>query len=175
MRRRGGLICDLGNVVIGYWLSTISGPTFSSIDYNQIPEVPGAFDGLNRFAGYYGANVTICYNATDVAQGKIWEWLAYHDFEGRTGITLDRVVHSKHGRDKTSFIDQSTLTYFGTTVVIDDRLEVLNHFVGHVENLFLFRPQDDEVNQFNSTGTLGQVMVVQCWDEILRAVRERNL
>lgn len=171
MRKHGGLICDLGNVIVAYWLSAISRATFSTIDYNRIPEVPGAFDGLRLFSQLYDKNITVCYNATDIAQEKISGWLAYHDFSNRTGIPIDHVVHSSGGRNKTSCIDQSSATCYGTTVVIDDRLETLKHFIGRVATLFLFRPQADEVERFGSKGELAHVCVVQTWEEILRATK----
>lgn len=169
-RKLGGLITDLGNVIIAYWLSDITPENFDSIDYNAIPEVPGVFASLRRFNRHFDGNVTVMYKATNVAMEKIYGWLASHKFSGRTGIPLDRVVHSVHGRDKTAHINQASQLYFGTTVVVDDRLEVLSYFVGKVPSLFLFRPQSHEVEQFKHTGALNNVQTVQTWAEIERLV-----
>jgi hypothetical protein len=88
----------------------------------------------------FGGNVTVVYKATDVATEKIHAWLAHHQFTGRTSIPLERVNRTSGGRDKTIHMDQSTETHYGTTVVVDDRLEVMSYFVGMVPNLFCFVP-----------------------------------
>ncbi len=167
----GGLITDLGNVIIAYWLSHITPENFHEIDYDSIPEVPGAFESLRRFNTYYEGNVTVAYKATEVAGEKIQSWLKYHRFFERTGIPLTRIVHSSEGRDKTASLGQVSARNYGTTVVVDDRLEVLNHFIGKVPSLFLFRPQDEEVKLFNQTDTLSRVQVVHTWKEVTESLR----
>ncbi|MDO8590793.1 MAG: hypothetical protein Q7R65_02330 [bacterium] len=162
----GGLITDLGNVIIAYWLSNITPENFYTIDYNAIPEVPDAFGILKHFNEVFEGNVTVAYKATGVAREKIDAWLDYHRFSARTGISTNRIVHSPGGRDKTFCLNQTSDTYCGTTIVVDDRLEVLSHFVGKVPHLFLFRPQLEEVDQFRSTGALAHVIMVQSWKEI---------
>lgn len=165
-KQKGGVIVDLGNVIIAHWLSNITPENFHTIDYNSIPEVPGVFDSLKRLKDRFGGNVTVVYKATDVATEKILAWLAHHRFTERTGIPLSRVDRTKGGRDKTLHMDQSSPTHYGTTVVVDDRLEVISYFVGRVPHLFLFRPQQQEVEQFNGTGALSHCHVVQSWQEI---------
>jgi hypothetical protein len=165
-KQKGGAIVDLGNVIIAHWLSNITPENFHTIDYNSIPEVPGVFDSLKRLNDKFGGNVTVVYKATDIATEKILAWLAHHQFMERTGIPLERVDRTKGGRDKTLHMGQSSETHYGTTVVVDDRLEVLSYFVGKVPYLFLFRPQQHEIEQFNSTGALSHVHVVQTWEEI---------
>ena len=164
--QHGGAIVDLGNVIIAHWLSNITPENFDTIDYNSIPEVPGVFDSLRRFYDQFGGNVTVVYKATDIATEKILGWLRHHNFSERTGISFDRVHRTSSGRDKTPFIEQSSQTHHGTTVMVDDRLEVLSYFVGKVPNLFLFRPQSQEVEQFRNTGALSHVHVVTTWQEI---------
>ncbi|KKS11806.1 MAG: hypothetical protein UU67_C0063G0007 [Candidatus Daviesbacteria bacterium GW2011_GWB1_41_5] len=165
-RQNGGLIVDLGNVIIAYWLSNITPENFHTTDYNVIPEVPGVFESLGHFNKHFNDNVTVVYKATEVAKGKVFGWLVSHKFSERTGIPLDRVAHSVSGRDKTSHIGQSSETHYGTTIVVDDRLEVLSYFVGKVQNLFLFRPQLQEIERFRHTGALAHVRIVQTWQEI---------
>jgi hypothetical protein len=165
-KQHGGAIVDLGNVIIAHWLSNITPENFHVIDYNSIPEVPGVFDSLKWLNEKFGGNVTVVYKATDVATEKIHAWLAHHQFTGRTSIPLERVNRTSGGRDKTIHMDQSTETHYGTTVVVDDRLEVMSYFVGMVPNLFLFRPQQKEIEQFSSIGALSHVHVVKSWQEI---------
>ena len=165
-KQKGGAIVDLGNVIIAHWLSNITPENFHTIDYNSIPEVPGVFDSLKRLSDRFGGNVTVVYKATDIATEKILAWLAHHQFTERTGIPLERVDRTKGGRDKTLHMDQSSPTHYGTTVVVDDRLEVMSYFVGKVPNLFLFRPQQQEVALFSSSGVISYVHVGESWQEI---------
>lgn len=165
-KQKGGTIVDLGNVIIAHWLSNTTPDSFQTIDYNSIPEVPGVFESLKWLNEKFDGNVTVVYKATDTAAEKILAWLAHHRFMERTGISLERVVRTKSGRDKTIHMNQSSSTHYGTTVVVDDRLEVMSYFVGKVSNLFLFRPQQQEVEQWSSTGALSHVHVVQSWKEI---------
>jgi hypothetical protein len=173
MKTRGGLIVDLGNVIIAHWLSKVrlTRANFHKVDYSSIPEVPGAFRSLKGFNTLFGGNVTVVYKATNVATEKVLAWLKRHRFSERTGIAKDRVVRTKKGRDKTAFMRQSTKTHYGTTVVVDDRLEVLSHFVAKrkkkkVPHLFLFRPRPREVGKWKKTGALDHVYVVQTWQEV---------
>ena len=53
-RKHDGLIVDLGNVIIAYWLSDITPENFHTIDYNAIPEVPGALESLKRLNERFG-------------------------------------------------------------------------------------------------------------------------
>lgn len=172
MKLHGGAIVDLGNVIIAHWLSDITPANFHTIDYNLIPEVPGAFEALRELNKMFGGNVTVVYKATDVATEKILAWLDYHGFVRRTGIPLSQVIRTSDGRNKTGHIDQSNETHCGTTIVVDDRLEVMSHFVGKgVPNLFLFHPQTEEVQQFRHTGALAHCRIVQTWQEIMSIIR----
>lgn len=166
--KHGGLIVDLGNVIVAYWLSNITPQNINTIDYNAIPEVPRAFETLKRFNKYFDGNVTVVYKATGIAMEKIDCWLVSHRFSERTGIPISRVVHSTGGRNKTFAMEQSNGNYCGTTIVVDDRLEVLSYFVNNVHSLFLFRPQPQEVEAFRHTGALAYVRIVQTWQEIER-------
>ena len=168
----GGALVDLGNVIIAYWLSNITPENFHAIDYNSIPEVPDAFDSIKQLNVHYGGNVTIVYKASNVATEKVFGWLEFHQFSERTGIPMSRVYHSRNGRDKTAHIAQASVTYHGTSIVVDDRLEVLNYFVGKVPHLFLFRPQAREIEQFNISEVLSHVYIVHTWQEVLHILKK---
>ncbi|MBA3788885.1 hypothetical protein H0X32_00625 [Patescibacteria group bacterium] len=165
-----GAIVDLGNVIIAHWLTNTSPENFHTINYNAIPEVPNAMESLRIICDKFSGNITVAYNATNVAEQKIQAWLMTHSFFERTGISPDRVIRSTTGRDKTQYINQETLTNRGTTIVVDDRLEVLNFFVEKVKNLFLFHPQQSEVEEFNHTETLSHVIVVHDWINVISSI-----
>lgn len=58
-KQKGGAIVDLGNVIIAHWLSNITPKNFHTIDYNSIPEVPGAFDSLKWLNDRFGGNAGV--------------------------------------------------------------------------------------------------------------------
>lgn len=164
-KKHGGLIVDLGNVIIAHWMTSITEATFHTVDYDAIPEVPGVMESIKYFNDLFEGNVTVAYNATGIANVKITKWLTTHRFSERTGVPESRVVRSLTGRNKTRFLEQSSDSFTGASVVVDDRLEVLTYFIGRVERLYLFHPQEEEVARFG--GTPDGVTVVERWDEIL--------
>lgn len=168
----GGAIVDIGNVVIAYRLSDLTSENYDTYDFDSIPEEPGAFQALELMNIFFDGNVTIAWKATDDAVGKNMRWLRLKKFNERTGIPQTRIERIGLDRKgKTDFIGQSSETHEGTTVVIDDRLEVLCHFVGKVPHLFLFRPQLKEVHRYASTGALAHVKVVWSWDHIIKELK----
>jgi len=170
----GGAIVDIGNVIIAYRFTDLTDKNYDTYPFHTIPEEPGAFEGLKLLNERFGGNVTIVWKATGDAVGKNMKWLQDHEFERRTGIQMTRIERMK-GEDraaKTRFIDQSSETYEGTTVVIDDRLEVLSHFIGKVPKLLLFRPQLKEVHKYAHTGALAHVKVVWEWSEIMKELNQ---
>jgi len=166
-KRKGGLIVDIGNVIIAYRRSGINSSNYHNYPFHTIPEEPGACEALGRLNTHFGGNVTVVWKATDDAVGKNIKWLTDHHFTERTGIPTGRIRRIGESRfEKTNHISQCSETHEGTTVVVDDRLEVLAHFVGRVPHLFLFRPHAQEVEQFRHTGALVHVHVVETWQEI---------
>ncbi|MDO8569365.1 MAG: hypothetical protein Q7R89_01105 [bacterium] len=155
---------DLGNVIIDHVGFGTTPEFVQSGDYNVIPPMLGVIDALwqlnqERFAG----NIFVVYNASDVADQKILSWLKSHDFFNRTGIYPAQMMRTKNGRDKSSVCDLFQATHF-----VDDRLEVLSHLVSKVKNLYLLRPQADEVRRYKDF--LPHVLLVTSWDEIVRTL-----
>lgn len=175
--QHGGAIVDLGNVIIAHRDCVPITAQNIQTEYLARPEVDRSFYGLTKLNLKFGGNVTVVYNATDIGDELIQQWLAKHQFTQRTGISLER-VHRTRGdcgeqqRDKTSYIDQSTETHRGTTIIVDDRLQVLSHFVGKVPQLFLFQPQQEEIEDERWANALEHVQIVQTWREIISAVNQ---
>lgn len=163
-KNHGGVIVDLGNVLIDHTHTTPQ--LVENGDYSTIPEVEGAFEALSTLNVAFGGNVTVVYNATNFTRELIIDWFKKHNFVERTGIPLSRVCRTLAGRDKTPHISQMSNTHYGTTLVIDDRSEVLLRFVGKAR-LFLFNPHAEEVEYYRFTGVMHHVTVVRTWKEIL--------
>lgn len=155
---------DLGNVIIDH-LGFGTTPEFFQLgDYNIIPPVSGVFEALRRLnEERFGSEVFVVYNATDVADQKITSWLLVHDFFARTGILPDRVRRTQNGRNKLSVCQM-----YGATHFVDDRLEVLSHLIGKVENLYLLRPQHQEVVQYE--GFLKSVRSFETWNDLTQSL-----
>jgi len=153
---------DLGNVIIDHVGFGTTPEFFQTGDYNIIPPVEGVFVALRRLnQERFNGNIFVVYNASDVADQKIVTWLLTHNFFDRTGISSDRVRRTQNGRNKMSVCELYQATHF-----VDDRLEVLSHLINNVENLYLFRPQQNEVEQYQKF--LNQVRLVNGWDEVVR-------
>ena len=159
-----GLGVDLGNVIIDHVGFGTTPAFFPSGDSNVIPPVPGVLHAL-RYLNQerFHDNVFVVYNASDVADQKITSWLKSHDFFAQTGISPERVARTQNGRDKSSVCKLYQATHF-----IDDRLEVLSHLVGKVGNLYLFRPQQKEVERYQDF--LRHVWQVNSWDDIVQSL-----
>ncbi len=153
---------DLGNVIIDHLGFGTTPEFFRSGDYNIIPAVSGVFEALRLLnEKRFGGEVFVVYNATDVADQKITSWLLAHDFFVHTGILPDRVKRTQNGRNKLSVCQ-----IFGATHFVDDRLEVLSHLVGKVENLYLLQPQQIEVEQYREF--IDSVSQFDTWENLAR-------
>ena len=153
---------DLGNVIIDHIGFGTTPEFFHFGDYNTIPPVSGALDALRCLnQGRFHDNMFVVYNASDVADQKISSWLKSHDFFESTGISPERVMRTQNGRDKSSVCKLYQATHF-----IDDRLEVLSHLVGKVGSLYLFRPQQREVERY--ADFLVHVQPAHSWDDVVR-------
>ena len=152
---------DLGNVIIDHVGFGTTPEFFQTGDYNIIPPVSGVFDALLRLnQERFNGNIFVVYNAMDVADQKIVSWLKSHDFFNRTGISPDCVRRTQNGRNKLLLCEMYHTTHF-----VDDRLEVLSHLVSKVRNLYLFQPQQKEVERYQDF--LIHVQKVGAWDEIV--------
>lgn len=187
-KKFGGAIVDFGNVVIDHSKTTPE-MVRMAIDhpeiYNAIPEVRGAMDGLKELSALFGGNVTLVYKATDTVDSLILGWMAYHRLYRRTGIPLTRVVRimdTGDKRDKTGHLDQHSDTHYGTSVVIDDRAQVVIQFVPkmlvkkpqdakhRIEHVFLFCPRPSELEEFDCE-ELQYVREVWNWSDIITTLK----
>lgn len=155
---------DLGNVIIDHLGFGTTPEFFHMGDYNIIPPVPGVIEALRQLnEERFGSEIFVVYNATDVADQKIISWLRAHDFFSKTGIQSNRVRRTQNGRNKLSVCQM-----YGATHFVDDRLEVLSHLVGKVDNLYLLRPQLKEIVQFETS--LSSVRQFETWSELVQSM-----
>lgn len=134
---------DIGGVLIRP--AHDSGDTsFFSSGYLDTPMVEGAFDAVAELnAGAFAERVYLVSKAKSGTARKTIEWLAHHDFHGRTGIPLERVRFCEERAEKAIIAKRLGLTAF-----IDDRLDVLHH-LEHVATRILFAASSDFVPSQN--------------------------
>ena len=186
MKRKthGGAIVDVGNPIIDHIIARTTREKVETPGwYRTIPPAHGAFQGLKALSEAFGGNVTLVYNATNTVDSLIREWFKVHRLTELTGIPLSRVRRTTHGRNKTPFMDQESETHYGTTVVVDDRFEVMSHFLDlePMPLLFLHRPQYQAEAMGMSVKMLRQLrsqqnrwhhlLQVDSWAEIVASVQ----
>lgn len=155
---------DIGNVIID---NRSVDPEIKKVDeaaYAAFPPTEGVFDALNTLNEYFQGNVYLISKCTEWAQEQIILWLENHDFYAKTGIKKENIFFVRQRHEKDGVCRKLGLTHF-----IDDRLEVLSHMVDSTPNLFLFQPDQDEVNEFREF--LARVTVVNDWNDAVEKIQ----
>ncbi len=150
---------DIGNVIIDN--RTIANSVIDDEkQYLTIPPVIGAFEGLTGLTKEFSRNVFLVSKCTPWAEEKILKWLKNQDFYNKTGIKPENVCFVRERHEKEEICSARGVTHF-----IDDRLEVLSHMVGKVPNLYLFQPDQVEIDEYEEF--LPKVVRVESWKELL--------
>ena len=161
--KKHALGVDIGNVIIDFRQIDKDDKEFLENRYSTIPAAEDVFDALKVLNEHLNGRVYLISKATDWGQKKIIAWLADNDFHIKTGIDPKNVIFVGERHEKAYFIEKLGLTHF-----VDDRLEVLSHMVGLVPHLFLFGPDEGEVEGFKEF--LSGVFVVGGWKDLLARI-----
>ena len=148
---------DVGGVIIDR-VNDGTDTSFFGRNFLLTTAVPDVFDVLKSLSGRFNKIVVISKCGQRIQEQSL-QWLAHHDFYQRTGIEVTDVHFCRERRDKAGICQRLGVTHF-----VDDRLEVLGYLTT-VSNLFLFQPNDNEVNKF--ARFLPRVKRVSSWQEIL--------
>ena len=156
---------DIGNVIINHRHTDKSDKTLYEEKHSTIPSTEGVFEALKelnnkRFKG----NIFLVSKCTEWAQEKILKWLEDNDFYARTGIKRENVFFCRERHEKEKICRNNNITHF-----IDNRLEVLGYLVGIVPNLFLYQPDQTEVDEYKQF--LPKVIKVESWTEIIEKIK----
>lgn len=153
---------DIGGVIIQP-ADDDADTSFFGDHYLRTPAVPGAFDGLAALvAGRFGPAVHLVSKCGEQTEARTREWLAHHDFHGRTGIPPAHVHFCRTRSEKAPIAAALGLTHF-----VDDKLEVLS-YLSSVPHRFLFRPNPAEVAAYAEH--LPGVHPVTSWPELVAAL-----
>ena len=154
---------DIGNVIINHRLSDPKDTTLHEERYSSIPASEGVFEALKTLNEKFNGQVYLISKCTEWAETKILQWLKDNDFYMKTGVN-EKNIHFVRERSEKDVVCRK----LGVTHFIDDRLEVLSHMVESTPYLYLFQPDQKEVDEFKEF--LPQVMVVGGWHDVLHLV-----
>lgn len=152
----GGVIMDRAN--------DDTDTSFFSDNYLKTTASPEAFETIKELIGRkFGGHAYIVSKCGKKIQQKTLDWLEHHRFYERTGFKQEHVHFCLKRDGKAEVCKRLEVTHF-----IDDRLEVLSHLVPFVPNLYLFCPNEQEIEQFRDA--LPRVKRVQSWAEVSRLI-----
>lgn len=155
---------DIGNVIINHRLTDKNDETLHEERYSTIPSVENACESLKKLNDEkFHGEIFLISKCTPWAQEKILAWLKDNDFYAKTGIKPENVFFCRERHEKEKICRTNNINYF-----IDDRLEVLSHLVGKIPHLFLFQPNQAEIDEYRQF--LDKVIRVESWSELVEKI-----
>lgn len=155
---------DIGGVIIDR-INDDTDTSFFGENYLRTTAVPGAFESiakLNKFI--FKDSVYIISKCGEEVQKKSLNWLVYNRFYDITGISLERIHFCRKRNGKGPISRDIGLTHF-----IDDRLEVLSYMLDDVKKLYLFRPQERDLEDWKHL--LPRVTRIESWGELTELLK----
>ena len=156
---------DIGNVIINHRLTDKDDKTLHEERYSTIPVSEGAFDAIKKLNDdKFHGNIFLISKCTPWAQEKILAWLKDNNFYEKTGVKPENVFFCRKRSEKDKICKDNNITYF-----IDDRLEVLSHMIETVPHMFLYQPNQSEIDEFKQF--LPKVTKVESWADIVEKIK----
>lgn len=158
--KRQALGVDIGNVIINHRFTDKNDEKLYEERYSTIPASDGVFDCLKKLNDEkFHGNIFLISKCPEWAENKILTWLKDSDFYIKTGIKPENVFFCLERHEKDEICRDNNVGYF-----IDDRLEVLSHMIGNVPHLYLYQPDQAEIEEYKKF--LPNVTRVESWAEI---------
>jgi hypothetical protein len=156
---------DIGNVIINHRLTDKDDKTLHEERYSTIPAAEGVYEAIKELNDRkFKGNIFLISKCTPWAQEKILVWLTDNDFYAKTGVKPENVFFCRERHEKDKICKDNNITYF-----IDDRLEVLSHMVETAPHLFLYQPDQAEIDEYRQI--LPKVTRVESWAEVLKKIK----
>jgi hypothetical protein len=159
---------DIGGVIISRQNDDTDTSFFGSNFLNTTAE-PLAFETILKAYEHFD-EIHLVSKCGDKVQRKTREWLEYNNFYNATGVSPDNLHFCRKRYEKVGICRE-----LGITAFIDDRLEILTYMLDHVQDLYLFKPQDNEVQRvLAQVGFDGRKKIydridrVNSWSELLK-------
>ena len=154
---------DIGRVIISG--DTDTPKQFFSDDYLAVNQVDGAFESIKQIVKAYGAeNVHLVSKCGEQTQQRTLNWMEHHGFFQETGFSRGNLWFCRERHEKQGICEAQGIRTF-----VDDRFTVLQHLL-ELDQLFLFRPSDKELEVFRNAGEPTKVSVVNGWGELLEVL-----
>ncbi len=149
---------DIGGVIIENHDGDAD-TSFFSKNYLSTPVFADSFVQLKKLnEGRFRERVYLVSKCGPSVQSKTRKWLKHNHFYETTGISEENVHFCIERKQKAEICDQ-----LGITAFVDDRLEILG-YLSHLDELFLFNPNESEVAE--NSRHLPLVRVVRDWAEL---------
>ncbi len=156
---------DIGNVIIDFRLTDKNDANLYENYYSTIPATEGVFDAIKKLNDEkFRGNIFLISKCTEWAQEKILAWLKDNNFYIKTNIKSENIFFCRERNEKDKICKDHSITYF-----IDDRLEVLSYMIRTVPHLFLYRPDQAEIDEYKQF--LPKVTRVESWSEITKQIK----
>ena len=130
---------DIGRVIIGPSLGGVADTRFLGSqlqDALHTPAAEGSFAVIRALVSRAGGQVWLISKCGPNVQRKTRAWLDHQQFWERTGMDRDHLRFCLHRHEKAIHAAE-----LGLSVMIDDRVDVLQHLRGLVPDLLLFGEQ----------------------------------
>lgn len=130
---------DIGRVIIGPSIGGVADTRFLGATLAaamHTPPAPGAFDTIAALVARHGGQVWLVSKCGPSVQTKTRAWLEHHQFWSRTGLDREHLRFCLHRPEKADHARA-----LGLDVMVDDRVDVLEHLRGLVPELLLFGEQ----------------------------------
>lgn len=130
---------DIGRVIIGPQVGGVADTRFLGSrlqDALHTPAAPGSFETIAALVARNEGQVWLISKCGPSVQEKTRAWLHHHQFYRRTGMPPEHLRFCLRRPEKADHARA-----LGLDVMIDDRLDVLEHLRGLVPTLLLFGEQ----------------------------------
>jgi hypothetical protein len=153
---------DMGGVIVTRKLGRRDVTlTSDKKDYIFIPPISETLESVGELVKRFKGKVFVVSRIDKMEhEERAHRWFRHWNFFNVTGLNPVNLRFCLKRYEKAPICRDLSITHF-----IDDRVEVLSHMVGVVNNLFAFDPREEELDQFSSF--LPKVNVVRSWKEIL--------
>jgi regulator of replication initiation timing len=145
-RKNEAMGIDIGNVIINFRLTDKNDKILYEEHYSTIPATEGVFDAVKKLND-------------EKFHGNI-----FNDFYAKTGVKPENVLFCRERHEKDKICKDNNIKYF-----IDDRLEVLSHMVNTAPHLFLYQPDQAEIDEYRQF--LPKVIRVESWAEVVQKIK----
>lgn len=135
--------------------------SFFGDNFLNTTRTDGSFEALNNINqdAQFENGIWIVSKCGQRIQDRTEQWLEHTKFYAQTGIPRDHKRFTTTRPGKAPIARELGLTHF-----IDDKLEVLSYLIGIVPHLYLYRPQEEEVQQYKDA--LPHITRVDDWGRL---------